>query len=472
MPKKNKRKPTYDELADLVVALTAKVHALEKRVDELEAELAKARKNSSNSHKPPSSDIAKPPKERKRPGERPKGGQPGHSKHEREPFKPEEVDGVREYALDACPDCRGPLEPSDAAPRIVQQVEIVETPVRVDEHRGLAHWCARCRKIHYGPLPPEVEKAGLAGPRLTALAAYMKGGCHASYSTIQAFLRDVAGVAMSRGQLAKLARKAGDALEAPYEELLARLPDEPVLNVDETGHKDNGDKFWTWCFRAELYALFKIDKTRGTDALSDALGKEFGGVLGCDYFSSYRGYMRKFGVPLQFCLAHLVRDLKFLAELPHKATAAYGRRLLEGTRELFRIIHDREKWDAPIFAILLKAQRAHILAIAGARVPKTREAQNMARRLRNHGDAYFQFIATPGVGPTNNLAEQAIRFVVLDRRVTQGTRSPNGRRWCERIWTVMASCALQHRSPFHFLLEAVNAHFADKKPPSLLPASL
>jgi len=40
-----------------------------------------------------------------------------------------------------------------------------------------------------------------------------------------------------------------------------------------------------------------------------------------------------------------------------------------------------------------------------------------------HGDAYFRFVTTPGVAPTNNLAEQAIRFVVLDRRVTQGTRS-------------------------------------------------
>ena len=52
---------------------------------------------------------------------------------------------------------------------------------------------------------------------------------------------------------------------------------------------------------------------------------------------------------------------------------------------------------------------------------------------------------------TNNLAEQAIRFVVIDRHITQGTRSEKGRRWCERIWTVMATCAQQGRAVFQFL---------------------
>jgi len=60
---------------------------------------------------------------------------------------------------------------------------------------------------------------------------------------------------------------------------------------------------------------------------------------------------------------------------------------------------------------------------------------------KENGEAYFRFITTPGIDPTNNLAEQAIRFVVIDRHITQGTRSEKGRRWCERIWTVIATCA-------------------------------
>jgi len=66
--------------------------------------------------------------------------------------------------------------------------------------------------------------------------------------------------------------------------------------ADETGHKEKGKLYWTWCFRAELYTLFKIDSSRGSQVLIEVLGREFEGVLGCDYFSAYRKYMGDFDV--------------------------------------------------------------------------------------------------------------------------------------------------------------------------------
>jgi transposase len=77
-------------------------------------------------------------------------------------------------------------------------------------------------------------------------------------------------------------------------------------------------------------------------------------------------------------------------------------------------------------------------------------------------------VTTPGVEPTNNLAEQAIRFVVIDRHVTQGTHGEAGRRWCERIWTVIATCTQQGRSVFEYLYAAVTAAFERTAAPSLL----
>ena len=103
------------------------------------------------------------------------------------------------------------------------------------------------------------------------------------------------------------------ALEQPYQELLENLPDQRWLNVNETDHKQNRLRQWTWCFRASLYTLFQIDPTRSTDVLIEVLGAEFDGVLGCDYFSAYRRYPREFDVSLQFCQAHQIRDVKFLA---------------------------------------------------------------------------------------------------------------------------------------------------------------
>ena len=101
-------------------------------------------------------------------------------------------------------------------------------------------------------------------------------------------------------------------------------------------------------------------------------------------------------------------------------------------------------------------------------VPGTSEAANLARRFRKHGASYIRFITTPGLEPTNNLAEQAIRFVVIDRKVTQGTRSTTGQRWLERIWTVMATCAQSGRSVFTILHESLSAYFAGKPTPTLL----
>jgi len=235
------------------------------------------------------------------------------------------------------------LQATPTPPRVVQQIDIEAVPIRIEEHRGLAGWCPQCRKVHYAALPSGIDKGGLVGPRLTTLIAYLKGACHASYTTIRKFLRDVVGVCISRGQLAKVIGKVSQALDAPYEGLLENLAEQSRLNVDETGHRECGEQWWTWCFRASLYTVFKIDPTRSGEVLLEVLGDEFEGVLGCDYFSAYRRYMRECNVLVQFCLAHLIRDVKYLTTLPDARDRAYGERLREALRNLFGIIHRRNE---------------------------------------------------------------------------------------------------------------------------------
>jgi transposase len=463
---------TRKEVDVMIEAAVARATApLLERIAVLEAELAKAKKNSSNSSKPPSSDLVKPPKPPRKDGQnRQRGGQPGHEQHLRADFPPEDIDKVVPYTLDCCPDCGGKLRPFERAADVRQQVEITAAPTIVTEHRASAYWCPHCHKLHCASLPEAVEKAGLFGPRLTALVAFLKGVCHASFSTIRKFLRDMVGVNVSRGYLAKLIAKVSQSLAGAYSELFHRLPSEASLNVDETGHKENRQKYWTWCFRAQLYTLFRIDKSRGSEVLIEVLGTEFNGVLGCDYFSAYRKYMRKFGVRVQFCMAHLIRDVKFLLTLPGRDDQAYGQRVRESLRELFAVIHRREKMTAAGFQKALEAARKQVLWAGTTRVPDTKHARNLAKRFHKHGAAYFRFVTTPGIEPTNNLAEQAIRFVVIDRRITQGTRSEKGRRWCERIWTVVATCTQQGRVAFQFLLDSVQAYLSGTSPPSLLPS--
>jgi transposase len=460
-----------EHLQAQVAALTAAVADLRTTLAQVQAQLAAARKDSSTSSKPPSSDLVKPPKPPPPPGQdqRRPGGQPGHPKHERRLAPPEALTApAHDYLLEICPDCGHGLQPAGDAVRIVQQLEVPAVPVVVEEHRSHPGWCPRCRQVHYAPLPAVVAGGGLAGPRLTTLIAYLKGACHASYSTVRKFLRDVVQVTLSRGQLAKIVGKVSQALDGPYQELLDRLPAQARLNVDETGHPDQGERWWTWCFRAGLYTLFKIDPTRSGDVLLEVLGDEFNGVLGCDYFSAYRRYLRECGAVVQFCLAHLIRDVKFLTTLPDARDRAYGERLREALRALFGVIHRREELGPRVFQWQLVAARDEVLRQATADVPPTAPSQNLAKRFTEHGQAYFEFVTTPGVEPTNNLAEQAIRFVVIDRHITQGTRGEAGRRWCERIWTVIATCAQQGKSVFEYLHGAVQAWLTKGAAPSLL----
>jgi transposase len=451
--------------------LQARLEALEATVARLQQQLAAARKDSSTSSKPPSSDIVKPPKPEPPEGQdrRRIGGQPGHPKHERAAFPPELINGASvDYRLDLCPCCGHDLQPMlTILPRVIQQVDINDVPLVIQEHRSHPGWCSHCQKQFEAPLPIGIERGGLVGPRLTTVIAYLKGPCHASFSTIRKFVRDVMRLTISRGQLANIIAKVSEALEQPYEELLKSLPDEKWLNVDETGHKQNRLRQWIWCFRADLYTLFKIDPTRSADVLIEVLGTEFNGVLGCDYFSAYRRYLREFDVPLQFCLAHLIRDVKYLTTLPDARDRAYGERLREALRELFGVIHRRDEMSAEQFRRQLEGARLQVRWSGTHEVPATRASGNMAKRFQDHGESYFRFITTPGVEPTNNLAEQAIRFVVIDRKITQGTRSEAGNRWCERIWTAIATCAQQGQSVFAYLEAAVTAWFHGTEAPSL-----
>jgi transposase len=133
------------------------------------------------------------------------------------------------------------------------------------------------------------------------------------------------------------------------------------------------------------------------------------------------------------------------------------------------VIHRRERLSAAVFQSQLEAARAEVLRCGTSDVPATKHSRNLAKRFEAHGESYFRFLTTPGLEPTNNLAEQAIRFVVIDRLITQGTRSEAGNRWCERIWTVIATCGQQGRSVFAYVETAVAAWFEGTEAPSLLP---
>ena len=412
--------------------------------------------------------MVNPPKPAaaKRLGKRSIGGQPGHAKHQRKPFGPDEVDRIVKCELSV--EKRQGLRPLQQW-RVVQQVELVEKPFVISEYRARLYRDRRTGRIITARLPAEVTAAGLIGPRLSAAIAFQKAACHMSYTTIEEFWHDLTGLCLSRGQLAKVVQKVSGAIQQPYEELRIALAGQDHLGIDESGHKDAGHRHWTWCFRAPHFTVFHIDPSRGSAVLRGVLGETFGGVIGCDYFSAYHKYMSDSGATVQFCMAHLIRDIRFLAEQTNVSVARWGEKLLDWLRKLFHTLHRRDQWTPEKFALRMDGIRRGFLQ--QARHPPTwSEAAPLAARFRGQAAAhYFTFLTRPGVEPTNNLTEQAIRHVVIDRRVTQGTRGDDGMRWCERAWTVLATCVQQGRSAFQFLHDALLAHFTARAAPSLLP---
>lgn len=463
-----------DLLRSEVAALEQTLAKLQKELGQLWADnqqlkdqITRLKRDSSNSSKPPSSDIVKPNKNGTSQAKRRRkiGGQEGHPRHERTSFAPEDVDRIIPYELPPA-QTRGLIPLKEWF--VLQQVDLADKLSIVIEHRARKYRDPRTGRIVIAPLPDAVQAAGLVGPKLSALAAYQKGACHMSYTSIQRFWEEVLGIPISRSQLVKVIQKASAALAQPYTELREALVQQPYVGVDESGHPDRGEGFWTWCFRAAEFTFFHIDPSRGSQVLKAILTETFGGVVGSDYFSAYHKYMANCQVLVQFCWAHLIREIRFLAEQLDRSLRTWGEKLLLWIRKLFDTWHRAGRLTEAGFARSMdRIRRGFLLAIR--RPPPRAEARTLADRFRGSAaDSYFLFLTTPGIEPTNNQTEQAIRHIVIDRHITQGTRGSRGQRWCKRVWTMIATCRQQRRRVFEFFCNALNAHFRQESAPSLL----
>ena len=451
----------------IIAELTKTIETLVKRIEVLENEVARLKKDSHNSSKPPSSDIVKLKKtvQKRTTKKRKRGGQPGHKKHTRKPFTADEIDQAFEYEFYE-KDLDGLIPLDDWY--TVQQVTLPEKPYIVTEHRARKYLDPKTGHIIIASLPDDIQKSGLLGGNMTAMTAFMKGGCHMSFTTIQQFFKEVMHLDFSRGVLNKATQKVSASLKPAYQQIIERLPNESYLGIDETGHKDNGDKYWTWCFQSPEYSLFHIDKSRGSKVLFDLLGQEYEGIIGCDFWGAYRKFARLSDAVVQFCMAHLIREIRFLAEHTNKKLERWGHQLLDWIKKLFKTLHRSDELTETGFARRMEQIKRGFLSIM-RRPPDHKLAKKLAHRFKGKAaETYFRFLTDPNVEPTNNGTEREIRHTVIDRRITQGTRGNAGMRWCERIWTTIATCKKQERNVFDFVHKSLLSHWTDKNYPLFL----
>ncbi len=465
----------------LVEQQAQQIERLTQRVAVLELQLAKARKDSTTSSKPPSSDLTKPKPLRppRRPRRAKRGGQPGHPRNLRVPLPPERVDEQIDYEITAADIQRLELTPTDEF-EIIQHIELPESPVYVTEHR-LRVYRSREGDV-YLPDVPDIYNRPIFGPRLLATIGWMKSVAHGSDATIETYLEDVLQVPVSRGYLAKLCTGLiADSLDDCYQELKDAIPRQPQLGSDETRFKNNGNKNWIWCIAATTFTVFHIAATRSRQVLEELVGAEFSGYLSFDYFSANCSFAWNYCVKAQSCWAHLIRDIRFLIKHPDPPTRAWAEQLEDRSRRLFSAWHRRDEMSPEGFHRSMLTHRDRFLELV-RQPPSTNEAANLAAwfsiveypapdsaELQTYdlSQDYFRFLFAEGLEPTNNHNEQQIRQCVIDRLITQGTRGEAGQRYHERMWTAIATCRKQQRNFFQFRQSSLEAQLKQLPAPTL-----
>ena len=450
-------------------AAQALILALQERIRELEARLGQT---SANSSRPPSSDPPQTPaRPTAPPSGRQRGGQPGHRGVCRALLPIEQVDEVEEVVPEVCRHCGQPF-PEHAGRRAQawrhQVVELLPLAVRVTEYQMVVRRCLACGKRTRADLPTGVPRRPF-GARLTAVIALLSGRYRLSRREVRQLLQDLWQVRVSLGAVVRQEQAQSAALAPVVEEARAAVQQADVVNLDETGWRQERKRAWLWTAVAAGLTVFHIDSSRGGTAVEAVLGAEFGGVVGSDRWSAYNRFPAE---RRALCYAHLKRDFQALVDRGGEAESI-GRWGLAEIERLFALWHrfragEFGRRDLQRRLIPLQARLGRLLR-RGQETP-ARKAAGLCRELTKWWPALWTFARVDGVEPTNNVAERALRPAVLWRKGSFGTDSEAGTRFAEQMLTVVATCRQQGRRLLDFLVAAGEAALQGTAAPSLLPA--
>ena len=440
------------------------IEAQAQRIAALEEKLNTTSRNSS---KPPSTDHGKNPAPKPRTDSGKKaGGQPGHEGKGRALLPPEEVTHFHDCLPLARCDCGCEVKPDRLSWRH-QVIEVPDIQPTVTEYRLYAGTCAGCGKQHEAALPPGVSPR-LAGPRLLALIGTLTGGYRLSKRLAQGLLQDVFHIDLSVGTISHSEEVVSAALAPIAQEAHEYVKQAAIVHADETGHKEQGCTQWMWVAIAGLVSVFLARAARSAEVARELLGEGFAGILISDRYAAYHwvDLLRR-----QVCWAHLLRDFTRIAERSG-AAGQIGKELVELTHRIFGFWYcvrdgtlSREGFATHM--LFLRAQVEAALH-RGSRCGEAKTANTCDRLLRDKR-ALWTFVDTPGIEPTNNLAERTIRSYVIWRKISFGTQSKRGSLYMERVMTVVGSCKLQGRNILHFMTQAMCAHAGIGSVPSLVP---
>ena len=377
---------------------------------ELVLRLQRPEKTSRTSSKPPSTDR-KEQRERSKPG----GAKPGHEGHSR--IISDTPDEVVEHRPDRCSCCCVVLATDLPAETVSthERIELPEVKPLVTQHRRLAVICPTCRTRVVAPVP-QAACGTPFGPRLHAVATYLKTFQALSYERLQVALSDLFGVTLSQGGLMNLLRRAQGCFAEGQVRAVSSLRRAQVVASDETGVRIEGSNAYHWVFRSPEAVVHHASPTRAASVVREMMDGHRPAVWLSDRYTAQQGH----GVAHQTCLAHLARDVAYAVEVSEDPVPW---RLQLWLNTVFSLAERVTTLSASTLLAkrrALERQLSDILATASS-CDLTRALQAKIGRAR---DQLLTFLDHPGlVEATNNACERALRPAVIQRKVTNGYRA-------------------------------------------------
>src|SRR5215204_5582026 len=399
--------------------VVAHVRRLEARIAELEAELARRGgppKTPQNSSTPPSKGW----KPERPAGEGAKRGPPfGHLGTSRRRAAP---DWVVLCQPTHCAGCGADL--AAAAQARVGTSQVVELPPVqpvVLEAWRYAATCPQCGATTTADYPAGFESPRVFGPRLEALWTYFHEQHHVSYARLAMLGRDLWRLGISQGALANALRRVATRLQPEAAAIREQVRASPVIGSDETSARVDGRTHWQWVFQTATASYHVIVPRRNGEVVADFLGDAVPAMWVSDL---WKPQLNAAAERHQICLAHQLRELQYVVDREQSAWAQDCQALV---RLAIHRAHQRdagELWSAAYTAAVRRIE-ADCDRLLATPVPGA-EASRLWVRFREHREHLFVFLDDPGVPPTNNGSEQALRPSVVHRKVTGGFRSDWG----------------------------------------------
>lgn len=448
-----------------VEQLTSRVARQDERIAKLEQ---KGGRSSRNSSQPPSADLpSAPPKRGKDPSGKKPGGQPGHEGKGRPLLPSWAVDEVVEHWPAGC-DCGHVFA---AAERVAvgqpvrhQVEELPVMAVRVTEHQCQRVACPGCGAKAAAVLPAQFACAH--GPRLQAAIVTLSIRNRISRRDSVELCEQLFSSRISTGTVEAILTRTADALIVPCEDLLQRVRGAAAINMDETGWRLKGKQRALWGAFTDRHAILAIKAGRHEEHAQALLG-DSAAIVTSDRWWAYTH------LPVarrQVCWSHLQRDFAAQSEglAAEKELGEHGLRIcreLFWAWEIFQHTADRAELKRRIR--LLQRELKPILRRYAAKAARYRYCRGLAKNLLKIWPALWTFAARPGVQPTNNHAERALRGSVIARKLSLGSQSEKGEQRIARLLSAHTTCRLQARSLHAYLIDLLGAHVRGEPAPLL-----